>query len=396
MFQHDFMRILILGNMANDGYAVAKGLWGMNVEVDLAINSSDFGMALPEWEDGDIKDNIDPYNIPREKIKNSFVVPKNIRYFDFLNKIKSKKALISKIKTRIDLIKMIREYDIVEAHVPYSIYTQFSGIPYVTYDAGWIRYLPYDTSIKGKLARRGYSKGKSIIMTNPDTFEISDNLSYLDKNKIHFSPFAIDTHKYQPIPNADFRSTFMKEGSGELLLFCPARQMWKEKGNDKMITAFSKFVKIFPNSKFIMVAWSADEDRSRNLVGDLGISDKVIWIKPVPKNQLILYYNIADIVLDQFVLGSMGLSTLEPMSCQKPVLVFYKKNYIARAFGEECLPPLLNSFSYEDIYSNLLKLAHDKDLRNKIGHQSRKWIAKTHSLEVVASKHLELFLKIIS
>ena len=37
---------------------------------------------------------------------------------------------------------MMREYDIIEAHVPYCIYSQFSGIPYVTYDAGWIRYLP--------------------------------------------------------------------------------------------------------------------------------------------------------------------------------------------------------------------------------------------------------------
>ena len=52
------MHILILGNMANDGYSIAKGLWEMNVDVDFAVNSSDFGMALPEWEDGDINNNI--------------------------------------------------------------------------------------------------------------------------------------------------------------------------------------------------------------------------------------------------------------------------------------------------------------------------------------------------
>ena len=62
--------------------------------------------------------------------------------------------------------------------------------------------------------------------------------------------------------------TFVKDGGDELLLFCPARQMWKEKGNDKMITAFSKFVKVFPNSRFIMVAWSTDEYKSKKLVND--------------------------------------------------------------------------------------------------------------------------------
>ena len=383
------MRILILGNMANDGYSVAKGLWEMNVDVDLAVNSSDFGMALPEWEDGDINNNIDPYNIQKNELDNTLNTSKRIRYFDFLNKVPRKKGLTAKIKSRIDLIKMMREYDIVEAHVPYCIYSQFSGTPYFTYDAGWIRYLPDDKSIKGKLARRGYSKGKGIIMTNPDTFEMFDKQSYLDNKKIYFSPFAIDSNKYRPISNEDLRSKYIKEGKDDaLLLFCPARQMWIEKGNDKMITAFSKFVKNYPSSKFIMVDWSLDEGKSKKLVDDLRISDNIIWIKPVPKNQLIQYYNIADIVLDQFVLGSWGTSTPEAMSCGKPVLMFYKKEYILRAFGEE--PPILNSFSEEDIFSNLMKLAKDMDFRKEIGRKSRDWIIKTHSPNVVAKKHLEI------
>jgi len=198
-------------------------------------------------------------------------------------------------------------------------------------------------------------------MTNPDTFEMFDKQSYLDNKKIYFSPFAIDPNKYRPISNEDLRSKYIKEGKDDaLLLFCPARQMWIEKGNDKMIAAFSKFVKNYPNSKFIMVDWSLDEGKSKRLVDDLRISDNIIWIKPVPKNQLIQYYNIADIVLDQFVLGSWGTSTPEAMSCGKPVLMFYKKEFILRAFGEE--PPILNSFSEEDIfkittsrYSNILQ-----------------------------------------
>ncbi len=137
-----------------------------------------------------------------------------------------------------------------------------------------------------------------------------------------------------------------------------------------------------------MVDWSLDEGKSKKLVDDLRISDNIIWIKPVPKNQLIQYYNIADIVLDQFVLGSWGTSTPEAMSCGKPVLMFYKKEYILRAFGEE--PPILNSFSEEDIFSNLMKLAKDVDFRKEVGRKSRDWIIKTHSPNVVAKKHLEI------
>ena len=111
------------------------------------------------------------------------------------------------------------------------------------------------------LGRRGYRKAKSIIMTNPDTYQIFDNLSYLDPQKIHFSPFAIDPAKYTPSRDDNLRSKYASQD--QILLFSPARQTWKEKGNNKMITAFARFVKIFPNSKLIMVAWSVDEARSK-------------------------------------------------------------------------------------------------------------------------------------
>ena len=68
-FDTNFMRILILGNMANDGYSVAKELRKMNVDVDLAVNTSDFGMALPEWEDAEIESNVDPFLVNRNEIK---------------------------------------------------------------------------------------------------------------------------------------------------------------------------------------------------------------------------------------------------------------------------------------------------------------------------------------
>ena len=380
------MRILILGNMANDGYAVAKELRKMNEDVDLAVNISDFGMALPEWEDSDMSAT-DPYAMDGNAAKKTWNPPPWIRYFDFMNKAERKKHMVEKVRSRISLVQMMREYDVIETHVPFAIYSQFSGIPYVAYDAGWIRYFPFGKGIRDKLARRGYSKAQSVIITNPDTFEISDGLSYLKQDRVLFSPFAIDPEKYRPLDMQDLRAKFVKN-QDDVLLFCPARQIWSEKGNDKMLRAYARFAKHVPNSKFVMVAWSVDEEKSKELAGSLGIADKVAWIKPVPKNQLIQYYNAADIVLDQFVLGSWGTSTPEAMSCGKNVLMFYKKDYIMRAFGEE--PPILNSFTEEEICENLLRLAKDRDLRERLGRESREWIIKTHSSRVVARRHLEI------
>ncbi|HEY9485101.1 MAG TPA: hypothetical protein VIQ04_00540, partial [Nitrososphaeraceae archaeon] len=220
------MRILILGNMANDGYSVAKALWKMNVDVDLAVNSSEFAMGLPEWEDGDISTDIDPYNTHRDDIKNTSLSDR-IRYFDLLNKVRRKKRLFSKAKAKINLIRMIREYDIVEVNSPYVIFSQFAGIPNVVYDPGWIRYFPYRNGFYDKLARRGYSKAKGVIITNPDTFSISDELPYLDQKRIYFSPFAIDSEKYCPFPMEELRAKYINNNG--ILLFSPSRQSWTEK-----------------------------------------------------------------------------------------------------------------------------------------------------------------------
>ena len=384
------MRILILGNLANDGYAVAKELRKMNEDVDLAVNISEFAMGLPEWEDADLP-GVDPYSFDENTIRKSWDPPEWIHYFDFMNDVSWKIHVVAKINSRIGVMRMIREYDIVEAHAPFSIYAQFSGIPYVSYDAGWIRHFPYGAEIRDKLARRGYRKARNIIITNPDTFEISDKLTYFNQQNVVFTPFAIDPDKYRPLDSSGLRAKYANED--EILLFSPSRQSWREKGNDKMIRAFARFVNRVPKSKFIIVSWSADEQYSKALANTLGLSDKIIWIKPVHKNQLIQYYNAADVVLDQFVLGSWGTSTPEAMACGKPVITFYKRNYILRAFGEE--PPILNSFTEDDIYSNLLKLAHSPEFVTDIGRKSREWIIKTHSSRVVALRHLAILQKAV-
>src|SRR5213594_3905089 len=101
------MRILILGNMANDGYAVAKELRKVSIDVDLAVNISDFGMALPEWEDADLSGNTDPYSIDGNLTRRAWNAPKWIRYFDFKNKLPRKRHALEKIRARLDLIRMI-------------------------------------------------------------------------------------------------------------------------------------------------------------------------------------------------------------------------------------------------------------------------------------------------
>lgn len=386
------LRILILGNMANDGYSVAKEMRRMDMDVDLAVNVSDFGMALPEWEEANLQD-VDPYDFSPKKVLSQWTPPSWIVYIDMLNRVPLQAKPLSKLMARVNLMKLIRGYDVVEAQVPFSIYAQFSDVPYCPYDAGAIRYFPFKTDFRSSLFRRSYANARMIIFTNPDTLRIFDKLEYARGEKLKFIPFSIDPEKYRPLDAHSLRAKLLGNDSG-MLMFSPSRQIWKEKGNEKIIIAFSKFLKHSTRSKLVLVDWSVDNLRSQELVNRLGIQRSVVWIRPVPKNQLLWYYNAADIVLDQFILGSWGTSSPEAMSCAKPVLLYYNPVYIKRCFGDT--PPIPNSFTVDDIYINLRRLSEDDGLRKKVGQESRDWVMKTHHPRIVAQRHYDILMSVAS
>jgi len=375
------MRVLILGNMANDGYSVAKAMRKLGISADLGINISDFGMALPEWEDASA-DGLNPYDLIHGKF--DWQPPDWIVYFDFKNRNRLQDAFLEKIKARIDLWNLSCKYDVVEAGQPYSLYSQFLGKPYCVYDAGWIRYLPAGRGIRMRLARRAYSKANRVMFTNPDTLRIFESVSWIKIGRLRFTPFAIDPEKYRTFSASEVYE-LRKNDPADIRLFSPARQIWREKGNDLLIHAFGEFSRIYHHARMTLVDWGPDAERSMAYAKDLGVAGKIDWIKPVTKNRLIQLYNAADVVLDQFVLGSWGTAAPEAMSCGRPLLMFIDEIYVGRCFAS--LPPLLNCRTSTDILNNLTLLVEDDGFRRSYGKRLREWVIRTHHPEAVARTH---------
>src|SRR3989442_15827993 len=55
------MRVVHVGNMANNAYLIAKALRGAGVEADLVVDRSDVLTSQPEWEEADIKEPLPLY-----------------------------------------------------------------------------------------------------------------------------------------------------------------------------------------------------------------------------------------------------------------------------------------------------------------------------------------------
>jgi len=366
--------------MANDAYSIVKFMRASGMEADLVLNKQDFGMALPQWEEGIFMKGINPYSVRPKDIDGTIhSLPAWIRFWD---QNRFGEDAFAHALNRIDLYRLVKEYDIIEAHAPFAIYAQFLRKPYVVFDAGWVRYFPFKDSVRDKLARRGYMKGSVVLVTNPDTFWIFDRLPYV--RRTIFMPFLIDTEIYRPL-KTNLRSTY----GSELLLFAPSRQIWHEKGNDKLLRGFASFVRDSSTEPLlVMVDWGPDAEKSKRLAVDLGLAGHVKFIDPVHKRDLVEYYNAADIVLDQFVLGSYGTAAPEAMACEKPVIMYYSEEAFMRSFGER--PPLLNAFTPEEIALQLRR-CQSESFRKDVGKQSREWVLRQHNWRLVVERHRKIY-----
>lgn len=94
------------------------------------------------------------------------------------------------------------------------------------------------------------------------------------------------------------------------------------------------------------------------------------------KARLLRYYRAADIVADQFTVGSYGASSLEAMSCSRPLLIHLDPARFDGRFDE--LPPVINVSEADEIADALRRLLEDAQLRSSVGEQGRRWVVENH------------------
>jgi len=376
------LRVVHAFNMANDAYMITKGLRRLGADAELIIEKPSHVASLPQWEDAeiDLGKVADPYNPDWNVLNEHWTIPNWIHVWEA-----SRSWYPSRMLRWASLLRMLEPYDLVVGHVPFAKCAILCRKPYVIYDAGWIRYLRMNR--RGyRLGRWGYRHASRIIFTNVDTYEMFLQQGY-DPERLEFSPFAIDTDQYSP-----GRSHLGLSVDHDFMVFSPARHEWQEKGNDRLIKAFSSLLKTSPKALLVMVEWGSDLVRSKNLVASLGIERSVSWESLMNKKRLIEWYRLADVVADQFVLGAYGTTAPEAMSCAKPVLMYVEDRYFQRWHGS--LPPILSARSVDGIHEMLEKLK-DPAFRSEVGRKGRDWVLKEHRLTAVAQTQLKIYHEVL-
>jgi len=159
----------------------------------------------------------------------------------------------------------------------------------------------------------------------------------------------------------------------KFVIFHPVAQDWRLKNNQKFLHAFKKLCESYDDVHLIISRRGPDLEKAIKILSQGSSSKKFEFVPPLNTDDLQYYYNLADVIVDQFGIGSIGMITVEAMECAKPVILELDHEAFSRCYKN--IPNgLINVNSEDSIYNELKKLVENPNLCDDLGTKNKKWV----------------------
>ncbi len=153
---------------------------------------------------------------------------------------------------------------------------------------------------------------------------------------------------------------------------------YENKRNDIMIKGIGQFLKI-TNYKLDIhfVEKGADIDFTKNLIKKEGFTNLVTWHQEMSQKKVLEQYIACDIMFEQLGKNIIGMAGLDAMAVGRPVIGNARPNIIEPLIGRKS--PVCQAETAEEVCRWLEKLVFNRELRMKIGLESRKYVEEHFS-----------------
>jgi len=209
----------------------------------------------------------------------------------------------------------------------------------------------------------------------------------LDAGKLYFVRNPVDTGRFKPGEESALKSKLGIDRDEKVVLY--VGRVNEKKGVGDLFSAFSRL----KERAALLVVGKCEEAYKRKLL-KLVEGRKAIFTGEVPNSELPSYYNVCDVFLmPSRKYEGIPRVVLEAMAAGKPVIasdVGGVKDVIKE--GQTGL--LFKPGDAEELYSKLLNLLRDDEMRKAIGKAAREFVVAEHSVNHVAAKLADLMIKV--
>jgi glycosyltransferase involved in cell wall biosynthesis len=143
----------------------------------------------------------------------------------------------------------------------------------------------------------------------------------VSNNKIDIVPNGIDLAQFENLPKrGSFKQKHGLMDNNQVILFLG--RIHKRKGVDLLISAFAELIKEFDKARLVIAG--PDDGylpTLKSLTKELGLNDRVLFVGPLYGEEKLSAYVDADIYALMASYEIFGVTILEALSCETPVVV---------------------------------------------------------------------------
>jgi phosphatidylinositol alpha-1,6-mannosyltransferase len=232
------------------------------------------------------------------------------------------------------------------------------------------------------LMRRTLRRADRILANSTYTANLAVEFG-APKERITIVHPAVDSDRFVPRPKP----------AGTPLLLSVGRIV-ERKGFDTIIRALPEVLKKFPDLKYVCVGEGPETARLKQLADSQGVSAHIAWVGAVSDDQLLGYYQSADVfampsrtVKQGGSVEGFGIVFLEASACEVPV-IGGNSGGIPDAITDGLTGYIVDPGNIEQLAGRIIELLSDAGLRNRMGRAGRQRVVQEFSQDKIAESYL--------
>lgn len=312
-----------------------------------------------------------------------------------------------------EIAKQIKEIglDIVHTQTEFSvgafgkIISRKYDIPFIhTYHTMWEDYVHYISPLKGRnirlkrlartISRAFVRKAECVITPSNKTAKYLKYKCKVKNKPIYVIPTGIDISPFKSSNFTEEERDNLKKSLGikpneKIILFLG--RVASEKSIDVIMDIMPSIFEEHPDYKFLIVGDGPSKKDLEEQARKLNIDKNVIFTGKVPWNEVPKYYNIGDVFVNASITETQGLTFIEAMSAEIPVVAKYAPN-LSEFIHTNKNGILVKKNS--DFKKAIIDVIENENLRKALirgGNET----AKEYSIEVFGDKLEMLYTEII-